>query len=292
MDNAKVRKRKRYGLPFFTASISTALVLILIGIITLLLLSAGKLSSELREEMTLELVLDDGLGQNEITHLQNRLAKADYTRECTYISKEDALDEMSAEMGVDPSEFLQYNPFYASLSLKLKAEYANRDSLGKYVPMLQEMSQIKEVNYERELLDSVNDNIRKVSVALIVLTLLLALISVTLINNTIKLTIYSLRFILYSMKLVGAKWSFIRKPFIRKNLRIGALASLLACLGIWGIIKLCAKYEPGIATLLDKSMLLPAFAVIIVAGLTITALCALFSVNRFLRMKSGELYYI
>lgn len=288
----KPHKRKKIDLLFVTASISTALVLFLIGIITSLLLSAGKFSSELREEMTLELVLDDGLGQNETEHLKGRLSQTPYIKECIYISKEDALQDMSIEMGVDPSEFLQYNPFYASFSISLNADYANRDSLAIILPVLNGLPQVKEVNYQHELIDSLNSNIRKVSIVLAVLTILLALISITLINNTIKLTIYSLRFILYSMKLVGAKWSFIRRPFIRKNLRIGIVSALLACAGMWGMLKLCIKYEPGIATLLDKEMLIPVFGVIFIAGILITWLCALASVNRFLRMKSGELYYI
>lgn len=292
MDNQYKKKKKRIDLLFVTATVSTSLVLILIGLVTMLLLSAGKLSSDLREEMTLELVLEDGAGQNEIIHLQNRLKQEPYTKECTFISKEEALGEMSREMGVDPTEFLQYNPFYASFSLKLNAEYANRDSLESIILGLKAVPQIRELNYQRDLLDAVNSNIRKVTVTLLALAALLAIISITLINNTIRLTIYSLRFILYSMKLVGAKWSFIRRPFIRKDLKIGLTAALLACAAIWGALKFCVRYEPGIASLLDREMLIPVFVVIIAVGLLITWLCALTSVNRFLRMKSGELYYI
>ena len=124
------------------------------------------------------------------------------------------------------------------------------------------------------------------------IALLLALISVTLINNTIKLTIYSLRFILYSMKLVGAKWSFIRKPFIRKNIRIGIVSAILACACMWGLLKFSVRYEPALASLMNAKVMIPVFAVITVTGLLITWLCALSSVNHFLRMKSGELYYI
>ena len=285
-------KRKKIDLLFVTATISTSLVLLLIGIITFLLLSARKLSSELREEMTLELVLDNSVSQDDVTEMTARLNMMPYTKECIYISKDEALEEMTGEMGVNPSEFLQYNPFYASISLKLTAGYANRDSLATILPELESMKHIKELNYQKELLDTVNDNIKKVSVILLAMALLLALISVTLINNTIKLTIYSLRFILYSMKLVGAKWSFIRKPFIRKNIRIGIVSAILASLCMWGILKFCVRYEPALASLISTNVMIPVYAVITVTGLLITWLCALSSVNHFLRMKSGELYYI
>lgn len=285
-------KRKKIDLLFVTATISTTLVLLLIGIITFLLLSAGRLSSDLREEMTLELVLADDISQNDVTALIGKLDKMPYAKECTYISKEDALLEMTGEMGVNPSEFLQYNPFYASISLKLTADYANYDSLRVITPEIESMKAIKELNYQKELLDTVNDNIRKISIILLGMAILLSLISITLINNTIKLTIYSLRFILYSMKLVGAKWSFIRRPFIRKNIRIGVASAILACACIWGILEFCIRYEPELASLMTAQVMIPVYAIITVTGLLITWLCALSSVNHFLRMKSGELYYI
>lgn len=288
----KKSKRRKIDLLFITATISTSLVLLLIGMISFLLLSAGKFSTELREGMTIEVVLKNDLEMSDAIKLRAKLSKAAYTRECLYTSKDEALKEMSREMGVDPSEFLQYNPFYASLNLKLKSEYANHDSLSLILPQIKANPEVEELNYQRELLDAVNDNIRKVSVVLLVLTMILTLISVTLINNTIKLTIYSQRFILYSMKLVGARWSFIRRPFIRRNLWIGLAAAALACLTIWGLLKVGVKYEPGLTALLDRNMMIPVFVVIVAMGLLITWLCALSSVNRFLRMKSGELYYV
>lgn len=292
MAKEKKSKRRRIDMLFITATISTSLVLFLIGIIAFLLLSAGKMSNSLREEMTVEIVLKEDIGQQALTALQSKLDHSHYIKDCVYVSKENALKEMTAEMGVDPSEFLQYNPFYASFSLTFDAEYANRDSLNAILPSLRAAEGVREINYQRELLDAVNNNIAKVSAVLLVLAVLMALISTTLINNTIKLTIYAQRFILHSMKLVGAKWSFIRRPFIGRNIWIGIAAAVLASLMIWEGLKLGAKYEPGIVSLLSKEMLLPVFAVIFMTGLLITWGCALHSVNRFLRMKSGELYYV
>lgn len=288
----KESHKRRIDMLFITASVSTALVLVLIGVIVLLALSARRLSSDLREEMTVEAVLTSAADEADAMQLVRRLQAAPYTKECKYISKADALEEMTAEMGVDPMEFLEYNPFYASVQIRLDAQYANTDSLAFIEPQIMAMGSVKELNYQRELLDAINSNITKVALVLLGLAVLLTIISLTLIRNTIKLTIYSQRFLLYSMKLVGARWSFIRKPFMRRNFWVGVTAAVLACAVLWGGLKLGVKYEPGLTSMLASDMLTVVFGVVFAVGLLITLLCALFSVNRFLRMKSGELYYI
>ena len=292
MAKEKKSKRRSIDLLFITACISTSLVLVLIGIITLLLSTAQELSSQLREKMTVEVVLKEGAAEQDVAALASKLKNAHFTKECVYVSKEDALAEMTVAMGVDPSEFLEFNPFYASLSIQLESEYAVNDSLRTIEKVIMQNPVVREVNYQRELLDLVNENIKKVSVVFLILALLLTLISFTLINNTIKLTIYSQRFLLYSMKLVGAKWSFIRKPFILRNLCIGIVSAIIASGMIYGGLKMGLKYEPAVASLINPSLLTIVFAVIMAVGLLITWFCASMSVNRFLRMKSGELYYI
>lgn len=277
---------------FITACISTSLVLVLIGVITLMLSTAQELSSQLREKMTVEVVLKEGAEEQAVAQLAKTLKNAHFTKECTYVSKDDALADMTEAMGVDPSEFLEYNPFYASLSLQLQSEYAVNDSLLLIEKEILKSPVVREVNYQRELLDLVNENIRKVTAVFLVLALLLMLISFTLINNTIKLTIYSQRFLLYSMKLVGAKWSFIKKPFILRNISIGIVSAIIACGMIYGGIRLGMKYEPAVSQLLNPMLLGIVCAVVMTVGIIITWLCASMSVNKFLRMKSGELYYI
>lgn len=288
----KEKKKRKIDLLFITACISTSLVLLLIGIITLLLLTANDLSRKLREEMTVEVVLKDNVSDSEITALKKSLSKAPFNKECTYISKEDALKEMSSSMGVDPSEFLQYNPFYASFAIKLKSDYASSDSLKWIEKQIFSKKGVSEINYQKELLDTVNSNIHKISGILLLFASLLSLISFALINNTIKLTVYSQRFVLYSMKLVGAKWSFIRKPFIVHNLWIGFASAVIAELIIYFGLKIGIKYEPAFAVVLSANIIIPVFLIVTSLGLLITYLCALSSVNKFLRMKSGELYYI
>lgn len=286
------KKKSRIDLLFITACISTSLVLLLIGLVSLMLLTANDLSRHLKQEMTVEAVLKEGISDRELSSLKKNIEKAPYCASCSFISKDDALKEMTAAMGSDPSMFLEYNPFYASLNIRLNADYACSDSLTWIEKEISALEGIQEVSWQKEILDVLNSNISKVAGVLLLLAIVLSLISFTLINNTIKLTIYSQRFILYSMKLVGAKWSFIRKPFIRRNIWIGIVSAALTCAILWFGLHFLSQREPWLNMLLDFKILLPVFGIIIIIGNLITSVCALHSVNRFLRMKSGELHYI
>ncbi|MBR6371304.1 MAG: permease-like cell division protein FtsX [Bacteroidaceae bacterium] len=288
----KQKKKRKIDLLFITSCISTSLVLTLIGLITLLLLTARDISKKFRQEMTVEVILKDDINESQLSSLSMKIKNSPYCESLTSITKEDALKEMSEAMGTDPSMFLEYNPFYASLNIRLKEEYTVNDSLTLIARELASAGGVKDVTWQKELLDTMNDNIRKLAIILIVLALVLALISLTLIRNTIKLTIYSQRFILYSMKLVGARWSFIRRPFVKRNLLIGLLSAILACLAIYGGLKFGISREPWLSVLLEKRIITTVALVVTATGLLITYLCALASVNRFLRMKSGELHYI
>ena len=288
----KQKKKRKIDLLFITACISTSLVLLLIGIVTLLLLTASDLSRHLRQEMTVEVILKESITDTQLSSLRRSIEAAPYCAVCSYISKDDALKEMTKAMGTDPSQFLEYNPFYASLNIRLEADYACSDSLKVIEKKIAAKEGVREVSWQKDLLDVINSNIHKVAGILLILAVILSLVSFTLINNTIKLTIYAQRFILYSMKLVGAKWSFIRRPFIRRNLWIGLVSAMLTCLMIWYGLQLGLKYEPWLIMLAEPRILIPVFGVVTIIGLLITGICALHSVNRFLRMKSGELHYV
>ena len=288
----KQKKKRKIDLLFITACISTSLVLLLIGIVTLLLLTASDLSRHLRQEMTVEVILKESITDTQLSSLRRSIEAAPYCTVCSYISKDEALKEMTKAMGTDPSQFLEYNPFYASLNIRLEADYACSDSLKVIEKKIAAKEGVREVSWQKDLLDVINSNIHKVAGILLILAVILSLVSFTLINNTIKLTIYAQRFILYSMKLVGAKWSFIRRPFIRRNLWIGLASALLTCLMIWYGLQLGLKYEPWLIMLAEPRILIPVFGVVTLIGLLITGICALHSVNRFLRMKSGELHYV
>ena len=288
----KQKKKRKIDLLFITACISTSLVLLLIGIVALLLLTAGDLSRHLKQEMTVEVILKESITDTQLSTLRRGIEASPYCAVCSYISKDDALKDMTKAMGTDPSQFLEYNPFYASLIIRLEADYASNDSIKVIEKKIAAQDGVREVTWQKDLLDIINSNIRKVAGLLLILAMILSLVSFTLINNTIKLTIYAQRFVLYSMKLVGAKWSFIRKPFIRRNLWIGFTSAVLTCIIIWYGLKIGLKYEPWLIMLAEPRIIIPVFAMVTLIGLLITGICALHSVNRFLRMKSGELHYV
>jgi Cell division protein len=288
----KQKKKRKIDLLFITACISTSLVLLLIGIVALLLLTANDLSRHLKQEMTVEVILKESITDTQLSTLRRGIEASPYCAVCSYISKDDALKDMTKAMGTDPSQFLEYNPFYASLIIRLEADYASNDSIKVIEKKIAAQDGVREVTWQKDLLDIINSNIRKVAGLLLILAMILSLVSFTLINNTIKLTIYAQRFVLYSMKLVGAKWSFIRKPFISRNLWIGFTSAVLTCIIIWYGLKIGLKYEPWLIMLAEPRIIIPVFAMVTLIGLLITGICALHSVNRFLRMKSGELHYV
>lgn len=288
----KQKKKSAIDIQFVTACISTSLVLLLLGTVTLVVLSAKSLSNHIRENLELSLLLNDNVTEGEVNNIINYAQAQPYAKEVHYISKEDILTEQTASMGIDPTEFLGYNPYTASIEVKLRADYANTDSIIPIKSRLMRYTQIREITYPSELMDNVNDNIHKISAVLLALALALSLISFALINNTIKLTIYSQRFLLHTMKLVGASWGFIRRPFLLRNMSIGVVSGVLANILIVGGICLLLRYEPQMSHLFTLPTMAIVGGSVMLFGLIITMLCAYVSINRFLKMKAGELYYI
>ena len=288
----KQKKKRAIDIQFVTACISTSLVLLLLGSVVLVVLTAGRLSDHVRENLELSLLLNDNTEAKDVERIVRYVEVQRYTKDVHYISKEDILKEQTTSMGLDPTEFLGYNPYTASIEVKLKAEYANTDSIIPIKNRLMRYTQIREISYPSELMDNVNENIRKISALLLALALALSLISFALINNTIKLTIYSQRFLLHTMKLVGASWGFIRRPFLIRNLCIGVVSGLLANGAIGGGIYMLLRYESQLAYLFTMPTLAVVGGSVMLFGILITLLCAYVSINRFLRMKAGDLYYI
>ena len=288
----KQKKKRAIDIQFVTACISTSLVLLLLGSVVLVVLTAGRLSDHVRENLELSLLLNDNTEAKDVERIVRYVEVQRYTKDVHYISKEDILKEQTTSMGLDPTEFLGYNPYTASIEVKLKAEYANTDSIIPIKNRLMRYTQIREISYPSELMDNVNENIRKISALLLALALALSLISFALINNTIKLTIYSQRFLLHTMKLVGASWGFIRRPFLMRNLCIGVVSGLLANGAIGGGIYMLLRYESQLAYLFTMPTLAVVGGSVMLFGILITLLCAYVSINRFLRMKAGDLYYI
>ena len=281
-----------FNMQFITSSISTTLVLLLLGLVVFFVLSANNLSVYVRENIAFSIQLSDDMKEPAIMEFQKKLNKEPFVKQTTYISKEQALKEQREAMGTDPAEFLGYNPFNASIEVKLNADYANSDSIAWIKDAILSNKHILDVDYPQDLLDSVNNNIRKISFALLSLAALLTLISFGLINKTIQLTIYSQRFLIHTMKLVGASWTFIRRPFIARNVWIGILAATMANAVLIGMAYALVNYQPDIITVATPKVILIVMAAVFVFGVTITTLCAFISINKYLHMKAGELYYI
>ena len=275
---------------FITAGISTTMVLFLLGLVVFFVLTANNLSVYIRENIAFSAILDDGIKETSIIKLQESLNKKDYVKQTVYISKDQALKEQIEAMGTNPSEFLGHNPFNASIEIKLNAGYTNPDSIKWIEKELMANKSILEISYPQNLLDSVNRNLQKISALLLGLAVLLSLISFSLINNTIRLTIYSKRFLIHTMKLVGASWGFIRRPFITRNLWIGILSGAVANAILTASAYTAVKYEPELLAIISPESIMIVAAAVMVFGMIITTLCAYISINKYLRMKISELY--
>ena len=286
------RPNSFFNMQFITSSISTTLVLLLLGMVVFFVLSANNLSNYVRENIGFTVLVSDDMKEPEALKFQKILNEKTYVKESAYISKEQALREQTEAMGTDPAEFLGYNPFTASFEIKLNAEYANSDSIAWIEKEILANKKVMEVSYPQDLLDSINQNLQKVSLFLLGLAALLTLISFALINNTIRLAIYSKRFLIHTMKLVGANWGFIRRPFLLRNMWIGILAGLLADAILIAMASMLVKYEPELVEIVTPQTMLIVMASVFVFGLAITSLCAYISINKYLRMKASTLYYI
>lgn len=279
-----------FDMQFVTATISTTLVLLLLGMVLFFVLTARNLSVYVRENINFSLVLDDGMDNRDILRLQRSLEKQPFVKEMTYISKEDALKDYVREIGIDPRRFAGFNPLRASLEIRLKSAYANTDSIERIEKLLGQESHIKDIVYQQELIDAINKNIGRISLLLLGLAALLLLISFALINNTIKLTIYAKRFLIHTMQLVGAGWGFIRRPFLWRNFWVGLFAGLLADAALWGLAGWLVTSEPGLVEVVTSEVMGLVAAAVLVAGVLITCFCALLSINKYLRMRTEALY--
>ena len=279
-----------FDMQFVTPSISTMLVLLLLGMVVFFVLTANNLSVYVRENIAFTALVNDDLKETSIIKLQKELNAKPYVKQTTYISKERALKEQTEAMGTDPSEFLGYNPFSPSFEIKLNANYMHPDSIKWIEKELLSGKRLIEVSYPQDLLDSVNRNIGKISLIMLGFAVLLLFISFALINNTIRLAIYSKRFLIHTMKLVGASWGFIRKPFLVRNFWIGVLAGTLADACLVVMAYMAIGYEPDLLAIITPESLLIVMVAVLLFGVAITLLCAWVSVNRFLHMKVDELY--
>ncbi|MCR5820431.1 MAG: permease-like cell division protein FtsX [Bacteroidaceae bacterium] len=287
------KKRKKGGIQGGTiaSGISITLVLVLLGLVVLFGLTAMQLSRNVRENLTVTLLLDDDLDSLQTDGFKNMLSQQPYVSRLTLITKEQALREEIQVMGNDPSEFLGgENPYTASIELNLESEYANTDSLVNITRELKKRWEVSDVIYQRDLVERLNSNLQKATIVLIVLAALLLIISIVLINNTVRLNVYARRFQIHTMRLVGASWSFIEWPFLRHSLAIGITSATIADLLLAGGVWYAIKQDPAIADVVTQTTIIIMLATVIAFGLLLTSVCTTMSVAHFLRMREDEMY--
>lgn len=289
-----MEKRPNKGISTFsaqiTATISVALVLLLIGIIAMLGIAAHSITRNIKENIGFDIVLTDTATDAEVNQLKSKWTASPYTASVRYYSKEDALMNWEEETGENLMDVLGINPFSGELEVKVKADYASSDSINKIITPLKSLPYVHEVNVHTELVDSINRNINSVSLILIIITCALLSISFALINNTVRLTVYSRRFIIHTMKLVGATGSFIRRPFINANVVSGIVSALIASAILAGTLYYLQGIDSGIASAITWPQAACVFAGILIIGIIICAVAALFATNKYLRLDYDDMF--
>ena len=291
-------KKKENGLSktklrssYITLVISVSLVLFLIGILGLVLINARELSDYFRESLTFSVLLDDEAKEADIRMLQKDLDAKQYVKSTEYISKDEAAAKMKEDMGEDFINFLGDNPLPPTIDVYLYAGYTSPDSVAKIEKYILEYPFVKEVYYQDSLLFLINENVRKISLFLLVISSFLFLIALTIINNTIRLSIYSRRFIIRTMQLVGATRAFIRRPFLVQSVFHGLLAALIAMGLLMGLLYLIEKEFFMMFSFENTNLLLLLGASLIITGIFINIISTFFSVNRYLSISEDKLYY-
>lgn len=292
MGKNKNKTRNRQGLQVFTLCISTAMVLILLGMVVLTVFTARNLSSYVKENLTVTMLLGEDITDPEAQQLCDKLVTKPYINKLDFISKEQVLQEQKEVLGTDPSEFAGTNPFGSQIEFQLNAEYATNDSLKWISDELTKIPKVTEIRYPEDLVESVNKTLARMSIVLLVLAGLLLIVSFVLINNTVKLGIYARRFNIHTMKLVGASWGFIRRPFIKQAIVLGIVAAIIALVVLAAGLYFLFRFDPEVKEVLTWQVMAITGIAVLLAGVIITTICSWLSVNKFLKMKAGELYKI
>ena len=287
-----MKKKKVFKIQTISVYISTTLVLLLLGIMGILFIGAQSISKNVRENILVTVVFNNAIEEGDILKLKKSIDSDKRIQKSIYISKEQALAEETLALKANPAEILGYNPYEASIELTMKPEFSNSEELEKLKLMLITKKGIKEIIYQKDLVDTINNNIQRAGFLLLALLVMLTLISWSLIGNLVRLSIYSKRFLLHTMKLVGATWGFISKPFIISNMWIGITSGIIANILLATGLYLLQQSEPAITAMLPVEQLIIVAAGITLFGMTICMLCAFLSVRRFLRMRKNDLYFI
>lgn len=286
----KYQKRRLIS-SYFSVVLSISLVLFLLGLLGLFLINSNQLSRYFKEQIPLTIYLKDTAKQVEIDQLKQSLEMADYTKSATYVSKEDAAEQHIETIGEDYLEFLGYNPLQNSIDVELLAEYVSSVQLKDIANEITAKDFVAEVAYDELLVELFDKNIKVISFWILVFSALFLVIAVLLINSSIRLSVYAKRFTIKTMQMVGATKHFIRRPFIWKSIRLGLIGAVIAMAGVAATLYLLDKAWPQLGLLGDTLLLVGLFLFIIIMGIVITWISTYFATQRFLNLRTDELYY-
>ncbi|MCD4681353.1 MAG: permease-like cell division protein FtsX [Bacteroidales bacterium] len=283
--------KRRLRSSYLTTIVSIALVLFMLGLLGLIALHAKKLSDFVKENIGFSIIMNENVKEARIIELQKFLDVTNFVKSTEYITSERAAEELTKELGEDFIGFLGYNPLLPSIDVRLNARYANIDSLAIIEQQLLSNTNVKGVFYQKSLVHLVNQNIKKISFVLLGFSLLLLIISIALINNTIRLSVYSKRFLIKSMQLVGATQFFIRRPFVINGIIHGLIAALIAIILLLGILYFSQKEIPEMVNLQEIDLFLSLFGFVTLLGIIISWLSTYLAVRKYLKIKTDDLYY-
>lgn len=286
----KYQKRKLIS-SYISVVISIALVLFLLGCLGLLVINSKKVADHFKEQVVMTIYLNDTAKEVEVNQLKKSLAMAEYSKEATYVSKEEAAEMMKAETGEDFMDFVGYNPLKNSIDVYLKADFVTTEKLSEISESLSTKSFIEEIRYDNDLVELMNDNVKKISFWVLIISGLFTLIAVLLINSSIRLAVYSKRFIIKTMQMVGATKSFIRRPFIWKSVQLGIVGAIVALAGMAVVLYYLDQYFPELELLRNTVMIAGLFVGVFVLGVIITWISTFIATQRFLNLKTDQLYY-
>ncbi|WP_318343618.1 cell division protein FtsX [Flagellimonas baculiformis] len=284
-------QRRKLISSYFSVVLSIGLVLFLLGALGLLVLNTKKLGDHFKEQITISVFLKDSAKPVEIDQLQKSLALAEYTKSAEYISKEDAAEQYSEDIGENFVEFLGYNPLKNSIDVHLKADFVSPEQITEIAEGIAEKTYVDEVSYDKPLIELLNDNARKIGLWILVASAIFTVIAVLLINSSIRLSIYSKRFIIKTMQMVGATKKFIRKPFIWTNIKLGMIGALVALVSLGILLYYLNKNFPELNLLDDYPILIILFVGVFGLGVAISWASTHFATQRFLNLRTDDLYY-
>ncbi|MDC6385124.1 ABC transporter permease [Flagellimonas taeanensis] len=284
-------QRRKLISSYFSVVLSIGLVLFLLGALGLLVLNTKKLVDHFKEQITISVFLKDSAKPVEIDQLQKSLALAEYTKSAEYISKEDAAEQYSEDIGENFVEFLGYNPLKNSIDVHLKADFVSPEQITEIAEGIAEKTYVDEVSYDKPLIELLNDNARKIGLWILVASIIFTVIAVLLINSSIRLSIYSKRFIIKTMQMVGATKKFIRRPFIWTNIKLGMIGALVALISLGILLYYLNKNFPELNLLDDYPILILLFVGVFGLGVAISWASTHFATQRFLNLRTDHLYY-